>query len=302
MYRASILIRGNQMIPVLRTHYRFLRQSKSQLKPDPAEKCTSDCGKKVAYDSQILQQQPKKVEQALVKSQDNRGTWSRLFAYVNRLPSEQIVIRKQQLESRKIILEKIRELTKLQTEKLTEKIAIVKEKAPEILKQLPLQIKEVTQSMQILKLKKIPEQMKDSWQVESSEISGLIKKGWKDVQASEIYKIVEHKLSREQLKLLPGQANEQWQIFQTTDVYKMILDSPQTFIKYYKIALVKCPEYWIIFMKSEFKGHLVEVSLWTYSKAKGYTMKIIKFVREAYFEEPQPLKIKKAKKSDSNSY
>lgn len=301
MFRASILIRGNQMIPVLNTHYRFLCQPKPQLKPDPVEKCyinnkTNDGGKNVV-DSQIVQKYRIKQQAEKEESVKKQDEWeARLFAYLDKLfapgPREQQAM--QWLKSGKIP-EKIREITK----EFSEKITTVKEKT---LKQLSLRPKEVA-SQGSVNGRCEPEQMKDSWLVvKSSEISGHIKKGWKEVQASESYKIVEHKLSREQLKLLPGQAMEQWQIFQTTHAYKAILDSPQTFIKYYGIALVKGREYWIIFMKSEFKDHLVEVSLWTYSKAKGYVVKIAKFVREAYFEEPQPLKIKKAKKSDSNSH
>lgn len=105
------------------------------------------------------------------------------------------------------------------------------------------------------------------------------------------------KASSEDIKKLPEQFKEHWKVAKASDSFKTLEKVPSQTIELSKVALLRSRHHWRIFMKSEFKDQLVKATLEivTLSWNKGkYTAGVIyKFIYSAYFEDPQPLRIRK---------
>lgn len=103
------------------------------------------------------------------------------------------------------------------------------------------------------------------------------------------------KMSREQLKQLPGQAKAALTVAKQSSAWIHFQNSGRQVYARMKWAEAKSRQLWSMFLQSSYKERLVELLRWTWVNTKAGSTKIVKFIYEAYFKEPQPLKIRRKK-------
>lgn len=222
----------------------------------PKEKCfiinTKDEGKKVVYESQILQKFREQVEQSEKQVYPAQNPIMRMMETLRRL---MMCTRQQSTELIQTwkVQENFLKLKNAQKEKLNMKILIMKEN---------------------FKFEEIPARAKQKWQlVKASDCLKYVK-----IEKPQIDKIRQKILSfKENNKLseIPARTKAQLEVLKSSDGFKRFINLPE-----------EVARYWVVFMKSETRARLEEVIVWMWIEGKTVTMKIIKFIREAYFDKP----------------
>jgi flagellin-specific chaperone FliS len=92
-------------------------------------------------------------------------------------------------------------------------------------------------------------------------------------------------LEPEKLKELPERLKNQFKLVQASEGYKKALNIPETISHFSRTSYVRVHHYWSIFLQSEAKKKLETIILWLWNNGKIVTLRVIKFVREAYFEK-----------------
>jgi hypothetical protein len=106
---------------------------------------------------------------------------------------------------------------------------------------------------------------------------------------------LKQKLTLEQIKQLPGHVKAGMEVVKQSNMWINIQNYSSQAYANSKLAKSKIHHYWCKFLKSDAKNHLMKILLWTWVNGKALTGKFSKFIYEAYFQEPQPLKIKRKK-------
>lgn len=122
-----------------------------------------------------------------------------------------------------------------------------------------LMMKSQQQSMELIK----------SWDVKEKMLQ--IKKS----QVEKINRKILNFKENNKMSEIPGRATAQLEVIKASDGFKRFINIPNE---------VAC--YWVIFMKSKTRDRLEEIIVWMWIEWKIVTMKIIKFIREAYFDKP----------------
>lgn len=83
---------------------------------------------------------------------------------------------------------------------------------------------------------------------------------------------------KENIKLneIPERARSQLEVIKASDGLKKVASIPK-----------EVQRYWGVFLQSELRTRLEEVIVWMWIVGKNATLKIFKFIREAYFDQPK---------------
>lgn len=97
--------------------------------------------------------------------------------------------------------------------------------------------------------------------------------------------IVKAHLKPERLKEIPERLKNQFKLVQTSESYKKALNMPETISHFSRTSYVRVYHYWGIFLQSEARKKLETIITFLWINGKIITLRIIRFVREAYFEK-----------------
>lgn len=144
-----------------------------------------------------------------------------------------------------------------------------------------LLLKTQQQTSSMIRSLEIPERMTD------------IKKNQK-AMLERNFAMVKEECKPENLKKLPGRAQEKWKIVKSSDGYKVAVNIPIQLWDFSKSTAAQAHRYWLIFLQSEFKAKLERFIIWLWVNGRNVGAKILKFIYEAYIEKSRwnPMKFK----------
>lgn len=97
--------------------------------------------------------------------------------------------------------------------------------------------------------------------------------------------LLKDKLEPQKLLEIPRQIKHQYILLQASDGHKKALDIPNTILQHSKTGFVKFRHYWGIFLQSEARTKLEKCIIWMWTNGKYVVLRIIRFIREAYFDK-----------------
>lgn len=266
--------------------------------PVPKEKCfvikSSDQEKKILYANQILKQfqdQQLKEQKKLIASQDlgvrklAMMSWEQVLAVTRTLFKKRISKASALTENRQVgkisetaVAKDNLECWKFMQFKDRFQFAFVNET-----------LMKATEKFRLF--------VEKSWE----QLISVIRQSNFQDKMSEAKKALKEKANSEEMKKLPEKLKEQWKLVLTSKAFNEIEKIPRKISETSKTALARGHHQWEIFMKSEFKDQLVKTTFnvvqWSCNKGKVTVSRVHKFIYEAYFEDPQPLKIQKKPKA-----
>lgn len=97
--------------------------------------------------------------------------------------------------------------------------------------------------------------------------------------------IMKEKMEPEKLKLIPPKVKQQLTALQETELYMKLMELPKTLVVYSKVGLAKGQHYFGIFLESETRKKLEQIWIWTWIHGKFVVLRVLRFIREAYFDK-----------------
>ena len=86
-------------------------------------------------------------------------------------------------------------------------------------------------------------------------------------------------------KFEPAKIKQQVMIFRDSEIFKKFMEVPKILFIYSRTGFSMARHYFGIFMKSATRHKLESILIWSWTNGKFVILRVLRFIREAYFEK-----------------